>query len=150
MGQNQYGSYDALVIHEILADAALTPIAYDAAAADLYVFTARRPMWVMGLGCEITTGYTAPATAQVVSLDLRVTHNSDVGRLEKTTLTMDEVRADGLIVHKRIDGFKVLPGQQVVIEQKVQGVTGAGAANWFLLACPVPESDNNCAGLEVQ
>ena len=150
MGANQYGSYDAEVISAAQADAGLTPTAYSAGAADLFIFTARRPMWVMGLGCEVTTAYTVPTTAQVVALDFRPTHNSDVGRLEKTTITMGSVRADGLVVHKRIDGFKVLPGQQVVIEQKTQGAVGAGAANWFLLACPIPESDNNCANLEVQ
>jgi hypothetical protein len=149
MGQNQYGSYDAEVLTATGADAGLTPTAYDATTGDKFTFTARRPMWVMGLGCEVTTAYTVPGTAQVVALDFRPTHNSDTGRLEKATITMNAARADGTIIHKRIDGFKVLPGQQVIIKQKTAGATGAGAANWFILACPVPESDGNCANLVV-
>jgi hypothetical protein len=149
MGQNQYGSYDAEVLTAQQANANLTPTTYSASAGDLHTFTARRPLWVMGLGCEVTTAYTAPTTAQVVALDFRPTYGSDTGRVEKTTITMGTARTAGTIIHKRIDGFKVLPGQQVVIEQKTAGSGGAGAANWFILACPIPESDGNCTNLVV-
>jgi len=149
MGQNQYGSYDAEILTAKDANAALTPTAYNATAGDLHVITARRPLWVMGVGCEVTTAYTAPSTAQVVSLDFRPSYGSDTGRVEKATVTMDTARAAGTVIHKLIDGFKVLPGQQIVIEQKTAGSGGAGAANWFILVSPVPESAKNCPNLVV-
>jgi hypothetical protein len=148
---NQYGSYDAEILTPVFADAGLTPTAYNASAADLWVFTARRPLWVMGFGCEVTTAYADGGTDQIVSLDFRPTHNSDTGRVEKGTITLNNgVVADGKVVIKRLAGFKVLPGQQVIIEQKQAGATGAGAANWFLMAAPVPEADGNCSNLVVQ
>lgn len=134
-----YGSFEAGVLCEIHADAKLTPTAYDAAAADLFVFTARRPLTVVGFAVEITTAYTVPTTAQVLSLDKRVTHNSDTDRLELATITMDAVRADGHIYVKEFNAVDLDVGQQLIIEQKVQGATGAGAGIPFALIIPRAE-----------
>ena len=41
---SEYGSYDLESLNPNRADAALTPTAYNAAAADLWVFTARNAM----------------------------------------------------------------------------------------------------------
>lgn len=134
-----YGSFEAGVLCEIHADAKLTPTAYNAAAADLFVFTARRPMTVVGFAVEVTTAYTVPTTAQVLALDKRSTHNSDVGRLELATITMDAARADGHQYIKEFNEVDLDPGQQLVIEQKVQGAGGAGAGIPFILWYPRAE-----------
>jgi hypothetical protein len=146
---SEYGSYDLEALTPNRADAALTPTAYNAAAADLWVFTARNAMLVGGFGLEVTTAYANGGTDQIASLDFRPTHNSDTGRVEKATMTMNNaVVADGKVVRSFCDPFVVLPGQQVIIEQKQAGGTGAGAGNFFLLATPfIPEPGANCPNI---
>jgi hypothetical protein len=146
---SEYGTYDLESMTAHHADAALTPTAYDAGAADLWVFTARNAMLVGGFGLEVTTAYVNGNQDQIASLDFRPTHNSDVGRVEKCTLTMNNaVVADGRIVRSFCDPFVVLPGQQVIIEQKQAGAVGAGAGNFYLLAAPfIPEPGANCPNI---
>ena len=86
---SEYGSYDLESLTAHHADAALTPTAYNAVAADLWVFTARNAMLVGGFGLEVTTAYADGGTDQIASLDFRPTHNSDTGRVEKATMTMN-------------------------------------------------------------
>lgn len=144
MGSNEYGAYDAEVLTAIRADAALTATTYNATAGDLHVFTARQPLLIMGFGCQVSTAYTAPTTAQVVALDYRPSFGSDTGRVEKGRITMNTARAAGTVINKRVTPFKIKPGEQVVIEQVTAGSGGQGAAHWFVLACPVPETSKNC------
>ena len=146
---SEYGSHDLESLSAHHADAALTPTAYDAGAADLFIFTARNAMLIGGFGLEVTTAYQNGGTDQIASLDFRPTHNSDTGRLEKATLTLNNaVVADGKIVRSFCDPFVALPGQQVIIEQKQAGGTGAGAGNFFLLAAPfIPEPGANCPNI---
>jgi hypothetical protein len=146
---SEYGSYDYQSLTPNRADAALTPTAYNATAADLWVFTARNAMVVAGFGLEVTTAYTDGGTDQIASLDFRPTHNSDTGRVEKATMHMgDGAVADGKVVRVFCAPFVVLPGQQVIIEQKQAGATGAGAGNFFLLAAPfIPEPGANCPNI---
>ena len=93
---SEYGSYDLEALTALHADAGLTPTAYNAAAADLWVFTARNAMLVGGFGLEVTTAYADGGTDQIASLDFRPTHNSDTGRVEKATMTMNNaIVADG-------------------------------------------------------
>ena len=54
---SEYGTYDLESLSAHHADAALTPTAYDAGAADLFIFTARNAMLVGGFGLEVTTAY---------------------------------------------------------------------------------------------
>ena len=122
-----YGSYEVGILSAPLADAAYTPTAYNAAAADLFVFTVRRPIVVVGFGIEITTTFNVDATAQVLSLDHRPNHNSNTDRVELATITMVNAWADGKIKLNEFNGIDVDPGEQLVIECKVQG-TSAGAA----------------------
>jgi hypothetical protein len=69
--------------------------------------------------------------------------------LEKATMTIgNAAMADGKVVRRFCAPFVVLPGQQVIIEQKQAGATGAGAGNFFLLAAPfVPEPGANCPNI---
>lgn len=121
-----YGSYQASVYYP--DDTAYTPTAYNAAAADLYVFTAPLPLVLVGLLLEITTAYVVDAVAQVLSLDYRVTHNSDVGRVELCTITAVNAWADGEIKANFFSPVDLAAGQQFIIEQKVQGTSGGAAA----------------------
>ena len=123
-----YGSYEVGVMSEIHADAKHTPVAYDAAAGDKFVFTARRPMTVVGFGLEVTTAFAAMSTAQTMSLDKRVTHNSDTGRVELAEITTVNGWADGHHYIKEFNSVDLDVGQQLIIEQKVQGATGGGGA----------------------
>jgi hypothetical protein len=141
-----YGSYEVGILSEPIADAAYTPTVVAAAAADLFIFTARRPMRVVGLGIEITTTYVIDVadTAQVVSLDHRVTHNSNVGRVELAEIELVTGWADGDVKYQLFNGVDLEVGQQLVLEQKVQGVNGgagvlAGALIPFALWYPRAE-----------
>jgi len=149
---NQYGSYDSYALNAVHADGALTATDYTATAADLHLFTARAPMLVHGFGLQVTVAYVDGSGAnQVASLDFRPTNASDTGRVEKCTMTMnDSVKAIGKIVRSKCAPFVVLPGQQVVIEQKTAGAGGAvtSAGNFFLLATPfIPETGANCPNI---
>jgi hypothetical protein len=129
MAWSIYGSYEVGVMSEIHADAKHTPIAANAAAADKFVFTARRPMTVVGFGLEVTTSYADMGTAdQTVSLDKRVTHDSDVGREELAAIPMKTGYANGHQYIKEFNSVDLDVGQQLVIEQKVQGAGGGGLA----------------------
>jgi hypothetical protein len=136
-----YGTYDKQVKTEQDADAKLTPIAFDAAAGDKFVITAREPMCVTRFGVEITTAYANQTTNQKISLDKRVTHNSDVGRVELAEIELQNGYADGHVYYKDVDSINLDVGQQLVIEQKVQGAGagGAGACNWHICWHPRAE-----------
>ena len=67
---SEYGTYDLESLSAHHADAALTPTAYDAGAADLFIFTARNAMLVGGFGLEVTTAYQNGGTDQIASLGL--------------------------------------------------------------------------------
>lgn len=149
MGTNQYGSYDAEFLLSSDFDGQQSSINYDASTGDKGVFSPKVPVLIMGFGCQVTTAYTAPTTAQVVALDHRPTYGSDTGRTELATITMSAARPAGRVVHKRINPVKVLPGQQVIIKQKTAGAGGAGAATWYFLYALCPESSANCTNLEL-
>ena len=137
-----YGSHEVGVLSEIHADAKYTPVAYNAAAADIFVFTARRPMTVVGFGLEVTTAYAAMDTAQKMSLDKRATHGSDTGREELAEIAAVNAWADGHHYVKEFNAVDLDVGQQLIIEQKVQGTTsgaGAGACIPFILWYPRSE-----------
>jgi len=123
-----YGTFEVGLLSAPLADVAYTPTAYNAAAADLFVFTARRPMTVVGIGYEVTTTVNVDAVAQILSLDHRVTHNSNVGRVELATITLVDAWADGTIILNEFNGIVIDPGEQLVIECKTQGTSGGAAA----------------------
>lgn len=150
-----YGSYEVEVWDERDCDASdgsLTPTGYNAAAADLFVFTVRRPIVVVAFLLEVTTAYVVDAVAQVLSLDHRVTHNSDTGRVELATLTAVNAWADGAIKLNEFNGIDVDPGEQLVIEQKVQGTSGgaaAGACNPLIAWYPRSEIRSLMTNLEV-
>ncbi|MEW6385913.1 MAG: hypothetical protein AB1491_00130 [Thermodesulfobacteriota bacterium] len=128
-----YGTYDKLVMAEPEADAKFTPLAVDAVAADKFVFTAREPLTVTRFGLEITTAYANQTTKQKVSLDKRVTHNSETGRVELAEIELQNGYADGHIYYKNLNSIDLDVGQQLVIEQKVAGAGSSvgGACNPF-------------------
>jgi hypothetical protein len=139
-----YGTFEVGLLSAPLADVAYTPTAYNAAAADLFVFTARRPMTVVGFGYEVTTTVNVDAVAQILSLDHRVTHNSNVGRVELATITLVDGWTDGSIKLNRFNGIDIDPGEQLVIECKTQGTSGGaatGATIPFVCVFVRPEID---------
>jgi len=140
-----YGTYDKFPLVESLKDASQTAIAVNAATGDKATFTARVPMAVVGFGVEITTNYANQTTKQVVSLDKRPTHNSDTGREELAAITLENGYADGHIYRKKVSAVKVEAGQQLVVEQKVQGAgTGvAGGCIPFIIWYPLAEVAGN-------
>lgn len=142
MAWSIYGSFEAGVLNEIHADAKITPVAYNAAATDKFVFTARRPITVLAFGLEVTTAYAAMDIAQKMSLDKRVTHDSDTGREELAEVTAVNGWANGHHYVKEFNAVDLDVGQQLIIEQKVQGTTsgaGAGACIPFILWAPRSE-----------
>jgi len=144
MSWSIYGSYEFELLTAPGADVAFTPTAYTAAAADLYVFTARQPLVVVAFGLEVTTVVNVDAVAQVLSLDHRVTHNSNVGRVELATITLVDGWTDGSIKLNRFNGIDIDPGEQLVIECKTQGTSGgaaAGATIPFVCVFVRPEID---------
>ncbi|MDI6854401.1 MAG: hypothetical protein QME75_12450 [Deltaproteobacteria bacterium] len=145
-----YGTYDKFTLTESLKDANQTAIAVDAAPGDKAVFTARQPMTVVGFGLEITTTYADMSTAQVVSLDKRPTHNSDTGREELAAITLAVGYADGHVYRKKFTAVELDVGQQLVVEQKVQGAGGgslAGGCIPFILWYPRAEVAANQSSL---
>ena len=142
-----YGTYDKFPLLESLKDANQTAIAVNATTGDKITFTARQPMMVVGFGLEISTTYAdMGTTAQVVSLDKRVTHNSDTGRVELAAITLATGYADGHVYLKKITATKLDVGQQLVVKQKVQGAGGgglAGACIPFILWYPRAEVAGN-------
>jgi len=128
MAWSIYGSYEVGVMSEVHADAKHTPVAYDAAAGDKFVFTASRPMTVVGFGFKVTTAYAAMSTAQKMSLDKRSAYGSDTGREELAEIGAVNGWAPGHHYVKEFNSVDLDVGQQLVIEQKVQGATGGGGA----------------------
>jgi len=136
-----YWTYDKPALTEKDKDAALTPIAVDAVAGDKFTITAREPICVTRFGVEITTAYAAQTTNQKISLDKRVTHNSDVGREELAVIELLNGYADGHVYFKDFDSINLNVGQQLVIAQKVAGAGAgvAGACNWHICWHPRAE-----------
>lgn len=148
-----YGAYDRFAMPSSLSDAAQeTAIALEAATGDKFVYTVKEPIVVFGLRImpTVTFAYdTATALAQV-SLDHRVTYGSDTGRLELVVLTLPDALAAGKFLYKDFAPKKILPGQQLVVEAKVQGAGGAGiAGDWLPHVCwaPAPETPGNCSAM---
>lgn len=143
MAWSIYGSFEAGVLNEIHADAKITPVAANGAAADKFVFTARRPLTVVGFGLQVTTTYADMGTAdQTMSLDKRPAYGSDVGREELAAIPMKTGYEAGHQYVKEINAVDLNIGEQLVIEQKVQGAGGgglAGACIPFILWAPRSE-----------
>ena len=136
-----YGTYDKQVLTEKDKDAALTPIAVNAAAGDKFVITAREPICITRFGVEITTAYASQTTNQKISLDKRATHNSDVGRVELAAIELLNGYDDGHVYYKELQTVNLDVGQQLVIEQQVAGAGAgvAGACNWHICWHPRAE-----------
>lgn len=147
-----YGTYDKFPLLESFKDANQTTIAVNAAAGDKAVFTARQPMTVVGFGLQVSTTYADVSTAQVVSLDKRPTYGSDSGREELATISMETGYAAGKVYLKKLSAIKLDVGQQLVVEQKVQGAGGgslAGACIPFILWYPRAEVPGNQSNLVI-
>jgi hypothetical protein len=147
-----YGANDRLALHSGMADGGLgAAIAVGDAAADKFVFTVLEPIVVFGLRCLVTTAIAdMGTTASQVALDHRPNYGADTGRAEKAVITTVNATPAGKVFYKDCAPFKALPGQQLVVEQKRQGVGGgglAGAMQPFIIYAPAPETPGNCPNM---
>ncbi len=138
-----YGTYDRFVKCEVEADAKLTPTAWNAAAADLFVFTALDPMLVTRFGAHVTTTFAGQTTDPVISIALRPVPTDSSKDVELGTIEFKNAYAAGKIYVLRLNDVKVLAGQQIAIKMKTQGVAsgggGAGAFSPLFAWSPAPE-----------